>query len=106
MSPTDAVLFEAIALGHLDNLPEIESRKKIEFSVRVLMNLGLITIGSRKVVKAPFFGDVVLQKKIHEYEEDIENLFALLKDMEMIRHALTSNFRLTEIGEKFAKICF
>lgn len=103
MNCNDAVVFEIIATGETKHLLEITRRKKIEFSIRVLLSLGLIVVGEKRKIRNPIYGDIPLYKSTLQYEEELNKL---LHDKYLLEELLRSGFTLSEIGEELARICF
>lgn len=103
MNCNDAVIFEVIALGSSKNLTEINSRVQVEFSVRVLLQLGVISIGRNRAVMSPIYGKVQQINATHENDEYVNKIFK--QDIESLEKMLVDNFVLSEIGKKLGEIC-
>lgn len=105
MDHNDAIVFETISAGYSKHLEEVNSRVKVEFSVRVLMQLGLIYIGGKHSVLDPFYGYVEDIKKdtYEDCNKYLENLFGA--EGIWLSQLLSQGFNLTELGRQFAKLC-
>ena len=105
MDHNDAIVFETIASGYSKHLKEINSRVKVEFSVRVLLQLGLINVGTEQVMKTVMYGNIEIEQK-DPYGENDEYIRSLFGDEGVFLSKLLSHgFHLTELGKQFAKLC-